>query len=235
MDVARVEEAAGRIAEPDEDRVGQAAGGHEPALLEGRRVEREQAVGEAGMVLEDPVGRGPAVLPAPPQQAVRPAEPGQEQLGRRDRQAAQLRGLSRVLGRRRSHRGRRRVGERRDGQAVPARQHLVVASRLRAAVATLGQDRPALGEPGRDDVRRRARTAPRGPSRRPSAGGSCAPPSCRRRSRRTPPRRAPRARHRRRPGPRRPSRRTSRPRRRRYRHPGWRRTRRRPSAARRAR
>ena len=47
-----------------QDRVGQLARGDEPALVERGLVEREQAIGQAGVVLEDAVGRRPTVLPA---------------------------------------------------------------------------------------------------------------------------------------------------------------------------
>ena len=85
MVVGRVEEAAGRIGEVVEDRVGQPAGGDEPALVERRLVEREQAVGEVGVVLEDALAGRPAVLPRPTEAAVGPAEAGEDLVGRRRR------------------------------------------------------------------------------------------------------------------------------------------------------
>ena len=66
MVVGRVEEAAGRVGEAREDPVHQRPGGREPALVERRLVEREQAVGEVRVVLEDARADRPAVLPRPP-------------------------------------------------------------------------------------------------------------------------------------------------------------------------
>ena len=71
MVVGRVEEAAGRIGEAVEDAVHQGARGREPALVEGRLVQRQQAVGEIGVVLEDAVADRPAVLPRAAERAVR--------------------------------------------------------------------------------------------------------------------------------------------------------------------
>ncbi len=68
--VARVEEAAGRVGEPLEDRVRQAARNDEPALVECRPIERQEPIGQAGVVLEDARSGRPAILPAPPQTAL---------------------------------------------------------------------------------------------------------------------------------------------------------------------
>ena len=60
----------------------------EPALVEGRLVQGEQALGQVGVVLEHAVGRGPAVLPRPPEPAVRPPEATWHGVGRRGRRLA---------------------------------------------------------------------------------------------------------------------------------------------------
>ncbi len=54
----RVEEAALTIDEPLEDDVEQRPRGREPALVTGHLVEREEPLGEVGMVLQDPWGIG---------------------------------------------------------------------------------------------------------------------------------------------------------------------------------
>src|SRR6185503_9204613 len=53
--VGGVEEAAGRVREVVEDRVGQLPCGDEPAVVERRLVEREQALGEVRVVLENAI------------------------------------------------------------------------------------------------------------------------------------------------------------------------------------
>ena len=61
--VGCVEEPAGGIGEPSQHAVHQVSGHREPALLEGRLVERKQAVGEVRVVLEDALTDRPTVLP----------------------------------------------------------------------------------------------------------------------------------------------------------------------------
>ena len=63
MVVGRVEEPAVRIGEALEDRVHQRARRREPALVEGRLVQGQEPVGQAGVVLEDALAGRPAVLP----------------------------------------------------------------------------------------------------------------------------------------------------------------------------
>ena len=133
MVVGRVEEAAGRIGEMVEDRVGEVAGGDEPALVERRLVQREQPVGEVGVVLEDALAAGPAVLPRPTEPAVG-ADAARRGSGRPPR--SPRRHVARLVERPTG------LGERRDRQPVPGGQRLVVAGRLGTRLTAGEQPRP---------------------------------------------------------------------------------------------
>ena len=73
--VGRVEEAAGRVGEPLEDPVREARARREPALVERRLVQRQQALGEVGVVLEHALPDRTAVLPRSAQRAVAASSP----------------------------------------------------------------------------------------------------------------------------------------------------------------
>ena len=136
-------------------RVGQPPGGDEPALVERRAVQRQEPFGQEGVVLEDPVRRRPAVLPAPAEQSVGAPETLEEQLGgARGERAIPSRSLAVGPGAGRLE-GDDRVGEGRQRKTVPAGQHLVVARRLRARGAPLDQRPTGCREPVGDLGRRR--------------------------------------------------------------------------------
>jgi len=80
--VGRVEEAAGGVGEVDQDRLAELASGDEPALVERRLVEREQALPEIGVVLEDALADSPGVLPRAPKPAIGRSETCEDRFGR---------------------------------------------------------------------------------------------------------------------------------------------------------
>ena len=94
----------------------------EPALVERRLVQRQQALGEVGVVLEHALPDRPTVLPRPPQRRRR----GVEQAAADGPAARDRRGRVALLPEQPT-----RLGEGRDGQPVPGRERLVVAGRLR--------------------------------------------------------------------------------------------------------
>src|SRR5207249_10465392 len=59
--VRGVEEPALRVREMEQDLLGEVAGGREPAWVEGRLVEREEALGDVRVVLEVAIEGGAAV------------------------------------------------------------------------------------------------------------------------------------------------------------------------------
>ena len=164
-----VEEAAGRVGEPREDRVRQLPGGDEPALVERRLVQREQAVGEKGVVLEDARPPTPG-RPSRSGRAGRRAAGGARGAARRRPSRAAIAARSLAV-RPRAGRLERAigVGKRRDREPVPARERLVVAGRLRRVARRLEQRPRAV--------------ASRRP-RRPASSGSSSPSSSSVRTRR---------------------------------------------------
>ena len=149
--VGRIEEPTDRITKVVKDRVSQRTRGSEVVLLERGFVQRDQSIGKVGVVLEHARLKRPSILPRAAQAAFAIAHAVKQQVGRA---CAQLRPA-------RLAKGRGRVGERGDHQAVPAGQDLVVARRLRPALARLEQ-RPtsasqavrvaAADGPGKDRV-----------------------------------------------------------------------------------
>ena len=120
MVVRRIEEATGRIRESLQDPLGEAHGRREPAFVERRLVQREQAIGEVRVVLEDAVAARPAVLPRPTERAVGAQQPADDRLGRAGRRRDVVRPRECPT----------RLREGRDGQPVPGRERLVVAGGL---------------------------------------------------------------------------------------------------------
>ena len=115
----REEAAVLGVAEVLDHRVGGLARGVEPALVEGRLVERQQRLDQVGVVLEVGVELRLAVLVAAKQAAVLVAQLGPDELGARD-------GRVEVVAARQHRAG---LGKRGDHQRVPRRQALVVAAR----------------------------------------------------------------------------------------------------------
>ena len=85
--VGGVEEAAAGVLEAGQHDVDQLPRGDEPALVEGRSVEREEPVGQMRVVLQDAGVLRPPVLPRSQQAAVRRAQLAQDEVRRfgRDR------------------------------------------------------------------------------------------------------------------------------------------------------
>src|SRR5262249_22324532 len=115
---------------------GEVACGAEPALVKRRLVEREQAVRQVRVVLEHALPARSAVLPRPAQPAVRPAESGEQLVGRYDGGIEVVRLRARTPA----------VGERADREAVPRRERLVVPRRLRPGAAALEEPSPGSRE-----------------------------------------------------------------------------------------
>ena len=152
----RVEEAAGRVGEALEDGVSQAAGEREPAGVEGRFVQGEEAFGEVGVVLEHAGPDRSTVLPGSLE--VERAEGGCRGRGRArcrcrgrrtsgqepaDDRAGGAFGGGRVVGSVEEAAG---LGERGDRQAVPGGQGLVIAGGLGPRSPTLQQPCPRIRE-----------------------------------------------------------------------------------------
>ncbi len=170
--VGRVEEAAGRVGEVDEDRVDRLARGDEPTLVAGRLVQREEALGHAGLVLQRAGMAGAAVLPRaqePPvgrsqhvQQAIR-GTLGERQVPRRPRR----RGPGSPSRARSAAASARRRSSGRSSRPAPCR---------RAPAGAVGRGQPSRATRARSrrpatSSRRPSMTLPRGPRRsRPGAG-----------------------------------------------------------------
>ena len=146
MVVGGVEEAAGRIGEARQDAIHQGAGGLEPALVEGRLVQRQQAVGEIRVVLEHAGADRPAVLPRAAERPIRPEQAIHDR-GRRASGRARVRRRGVWIDGRQGGRG---VGQGGDGQAVPGRQRLAVTGRLRPRRAPLEEPAPVAAQPRPD-------------------------------------------------------------------------------------
>ena len=146
-----VEEAAAAVGEPVQDDVEQLTRPSVPALVSGHLVEGEQPLGEIGVVLEHPrrlrVGAPSQGDASEPPGARRPVQ-RQEVLG-----AGHGRGQQVGPGEQGA-----RFGQACDREAVPGRDHLVVAGRTRAQVPGLARVPPC--------------TAPTAPDRAGSVG-SC--------------------------------------------------------------
>src|SRR4029078_7827583 len=128
------EESTGRVREPFEDHVGELAGEREPALVERRLVQGEQAVGEIGAVLEQHFAARSAVFPRPTEPPVRATKTGEDRL--RGGDGGHLMALGR--GRGQEPRG---VGQRGNRESIPCGECLVVAGWLRTCRPSLEQPR----------------------------------------------------------------------------------------------
>ena len=140
--------------EARQDAIHQGAGGREPALVEGRLVQRQQAVGEMRVVLEDAGADRPAVLPRPAERPVRPEQPIHDR-GRRASGRARVR-RGRRRDRRPTGRSRRRRRRRWPGRSRPP------APCRRGPAAAASRAAPGAGS-GR---------GPAAPGRRPRSGPS---------------------------------------------------------------
>ena len=149
---AHVVEPAGRLVpEKPEHLVGELLGRPEPAVGEGRLVEGEQSVDEAGVVLEVAVQVRGAVLPRAEKTAV-----GVQRLKHEGR--VELRGLAVAWLAERA----RRLGQRPQRQAVPRGGHLVVGGRWHAGRALLEQAGAHRPEALEERVAGEPERAPRG-------------------------------------------------------------------------
>ncbi len=151
----RVEEAAGRVDEPREDRVGQPAWPRRTSARRTSPVQREEAFGQEGVDPRGPRRRRAAVLPAPAEQSVGSPETLEEQLGgARGEPAVAARSLAVGPA---PVASRATIASAKAAIARPfqRRQHLVVARRLRPRGAPLDQRPTGRREPVGDLGRRR--------------------------------------------------------------------------------
>ena len=124
--------------------VGQLARRREPPGIERRLVELQHAGREVGIVFKIAVQLGPPIAPRAPEPAIGTAQLAQRKLAGADRHVAVVGAIQ--------HPGR--VGQRRQHQAVPRREHLVIQPGPDAVLAPHEQCRTPCRQPRLDVVNR---------------------------------------------------------------------------------
>ena len=161
--VRREEEPAALVVREELDRaIGDPARLEQPAHVAGRDVELDEAVGDVRVVVEEAAAADPAVADAAQHAAVLAAERPEKEV------AEPHGGLEQVV----PLDAPGRLGERRESEAVPGRDRLVVAKRLRPLESADRAGAPSSGRRGR-----RARSSGRARTARASRARARAPPS----------------------------------------------------------